>query len=174
MKEIHLLTLLKCLPERQEAVGILCENKSTSGHHFCILLLSYRCSPCGGTFSHLPTPSSYRHGQAGWTHCPHTPQTWAFRHHSRTLPRVFNPYSTPPYLVGTWNSHKGCSLSIWLWWPRGMYYWFPHIWNNWRDSLWQATTPRALHKHQTTIHLQSSCKKGLSSCPGASGLRRRF
>lgn len=44
----------------------------------------------------------------------------------------------------------------------------PQDCNNRRNSSWQATTPRALHKQHTETFPKSSYEKGLFSCPGAS------
>ena len=40
-------------------------------------------------------------------------------------------------------------------------FWIPQYCNNRRDSSWQATIPRALHRKQTEAHLQSFDERGL-------------
>ena len=77
-------------------------------------------------------------------------------------------------LVGTHSPHRGGSLIIWLWWLGSFCSWVPRDCNNWRDSSWQATTPRALHKQQTETHLQSFCEKSLSTYLGASAYGADF
>lgn len=46
--------------------------------------------------------------------------------------------------------------------------WVPQNCNNQRDSSWEATNPRALHRQQTEIHPQSLCDKSLFTYLGAS------
>ena len=35
------------------------------------------------------------------------------------------------------------------------------LWNNQRDSSWQATTPKALHRESTETHPQAPCERSL-------------
>ena len=42
-----------------------------------------------------------------------------------------------------------------------LYFWTPSVWNNWKESSGQATTPRIQHRHPQTF-----CDKGFFICPG--------
>ena len=84
---------------------------------------------------------------------------------------------------------RGASTHLWwfgfyVWWPSfcgchpGEALWSPgsvgwgscvpgsHGTNNWRDSPWQTTTPRALHRQQTETYPQTFWERGLYACPG--------
>lgn len=47
----------------------------------------------------------------------------------------------------------------------GLHSWVPWSCNNWRDSSWQPTTPRALHREHTETQPQSFWERGLFVCP---------
>lgn len=81
---------------------------------------------------------------------------------------TLQPQLTMPQPVGRHKPQGGCSLRTWFWWPKGIAFLGPMgLKQSERQSL-ASYYPMALHRQQTKTHLQSSCGKGLYSCPGVS------
>ena len=54
---------------------------------------------------------------------------------------------------------SGCSLIIWLWWPRRFVFFVSHGIVSAKESSWQVNTPRALCRQLTKTHSSLSVKE---------------
>lgn len=77
----------------------------------------------------------------------------------------------------SYSPHQGCPFISGSWWPGMLVFlcsWAPWDCNNQKDSSWQATTPRALHRWQTETHFPVFTGKNPVSLFWSSSLRGRL